>query len=128
MQFLLTDLMRSVHIVAGAVWVGGSVVYLLVIVPALRLAKADHHLAGRLGELFRGLVNVCIVTLLITGVYLIFDRLSTYSVGTAYVVVLVAKIIVSLTMMALALVRSTTLDSRSWFRSIDSGRNAYRAI
>jgi uncharacterized membrane protein len=106
LQFLLTDVMRSLHILAGAAWVGGSVVYLLVIVPALRASKAGPAVAAELGALFRRLVGVCMVTLLITGVFLIVDRLSAESVGPAYVAVLAVKIVVALTMMVLALLQA----------------------
>ncbi len=106
MQFLLTDLMRSLHILAASVWIGGSVMYILVISPALRLVKADPRLSAQMGELFRRLVNVCMGTLLLSGVYLAFDRLSSAAVGTTYIVVLAVKIAVSLTMMALALVQA----------------------
>jgi putative copper export protein len=106
MQFVLTDLMRSVHIVAASVWIGGSVVYMLVIVPSLRLAKADAQLSRQMSELFRRLVQICMGALLLSGVYLIFDRLSGATVGVAYIVVLTIKIIVSLSMMALALVQA----------------------
>jgi putative copper export protein len=106
MQFVLTDLMRSVHIVAASVWIGGSVVYMLVIVPTLRASKADSELSRQMGELFRRLVQICMGALLLSGVYLIVERLSGASVGVAYVVVLTVKIVVSLTMMALALVQA----------------------
>jgi uncharacterized membrane protein len=106
MQFVLTDLMRSVHIVAASVWIGGSVVYMLVIVPTLRASKADAELSRQMGEVFRRLVQICMGALLLSGVYLIVDRLSGARVGVAYVVVLTIKIIVSLTMMTLALVQA----------------------
>ena len=106
MEFLLTEVMRSLHILAAGIWVGGSVVYLLVITPALRLAKADPRLSGQMGDLFRRLVNLCMGTLLFTGVYLIFDRLSSSSIGAVYISVLVLKIAVSLSMMVLALVQA----------------------
>ena len=106
LQFGLSDVMRSLHILAGAVWVGGSVVYLVVIVPALRQTKAGPVVAAELGALFRRLVGVCMVTLLITGVFLIVDRLSAESVGPAYVATLAVKIVVSLTMMVLAILQA----------------------
>jgi putative copper export protein len=106
MQFVLTDLMRSVHIVAASVWIGGSVVYMLVIVPALRASKANAELSGQIAALFRRLVQICMGALLLSGVYLIVDRLSGASVGAAYIVVLTIKVIVSLTMMALALIQA----------------------
>jgi uncharacterized membrane protein len=105
-QFWLTDVMRSVHIVAGAVWLGGSVVYLVVIVPALRLSQAESTVAAAMGELFRRVVSICMVTLLLSGVFLIVDRLSYTSLGTAYVIVLVVKIAVSLAMMVLAVLQA----------------------
>src|SRR5215467_7469025 len=106
MQFVLTDLMRSIHIVAASVWIGGSVVYMLVIMPALRISKADVQLSRHMGELFRRLVQVCMGALLLSGVYLIVDRLGGAGASVAYVVVLTIKIIVSLAMMALALVQA----------------------
>jgi uncharacterized membrane protein len=106
LQFWLTDVMRSVHIVAGAVWLGGSVVYLLVIVPGLRLSQAESAVAAAIGGLFRRVVGVCMVALLLSGVFLIVDRLSFTTVTMAYVVVLVIKIVVSLTMMVLAVLQA----------------------
>jgi uncharacterized membrane protein len=100
--FALRDVMRTAHLLAGGVWVGGSVVYLCVILPALRLGGAAPAVGAHAGALFRRLVNVCIGVLLISGVYLTVDRLSAASVGTAYVVVLVVKIVAALAMMTLA--------------------------
>lgn len=100
---VLRDVMRTAHVLAGGVWVGGSVVYLLVIVPAQRLGAAPPAVGAHTAALFRRLVNVCMGVLLLSGVYLTFDRLSAASVGTLYVVVLVVKIAVALAMMALAL-------------------------
>lgn len=95
-------LMRFAHVLAGGVWVGGSVVYLLVIVPALRLGKASPELHGQMGDLFRRVVNLCIGVLVLSGVYLIFDRLSTTSVGVGYLIVLAVKVLAALAMFALA--------------------------
>ena len=103
MLFVLRDLMRTAHVLAGAVWVGGSMMYLLVIVPALRLAKANRDVGMHIAALFRRVVNVCIGVLVLSGVYLIFDRLTTTSVGMAYVITLVVKIAVALAMIVLAI-------------------------
>src|SRR6185437_921867 len=98
MPIVLRDLMRTAHVLAGGVWVGGSVVYLLVIAPALKLGHAGPEVGALAGQLFRRLVNLCIGILLLSGVYLIVDRLSSVEVGTAYVVVLVVKVAVALAM------------------------------
>ena len=122
---ILRDVMRTIHVLAGGVWIGGSVVYLLVIGPALRLAaynarqrQAQATAEGRAGaaagrELrdvsagiatgFRRLVNISMGALLISGVYLIFDRLTTTTVGVVYIVTLVAKVALALAMFGLAI-------------------------
>jgi putative copper export protein len=103
MPMVLRDLMRTAHVLAGGVWVGGSVMYLLVIGPTLKLGRTGPEVGAMLGQLFRRLVNLCIGILLLSGVYLIFDRLSSVEVGTAYIVVLVVKVAAALAMFALAL-------------------------
>ncbi|MGZ3664490.1 MAG: hypothetical protein ACXVDA_08390 [Ktedonobacterales bacterium] len=102
MLLILSTLMRTAHVLAGGVWVGGSVIYLSVIIPALRAAKADPSVGTRIAALFRRVVNICIGVLLISGVYLIFDRLASTTVGVAYVAVLVAKVVAALAMILLA--------------------------
>ena len=104
--FLLRDLMRTAHIVAASVWVGGSVVYLLVLLPAFRAAGASQEVSARVAALFRQLVNVCIGVLVVSGVYLVFDRLASASTGAAYVLVLAAKIATALALIALALAQA----------------------
>jgi|SRR5579862_3082348 len=102
----LRDVMRTIHVLAGGVWVGGSLVYLLVIAPALRLGKPTPELrevSAAMGALFRRMVNICMGALLISGVYLIFDRLTTVTVGIAYIVTLAIKIALALAMFGLAI-------------------------
>lgn len=102
LAFVLRDLMRTLHVLAGGVWVGGSVIYLVVILPALRVGKAAPLVGATIANLFRKLVNLCIGVLLISGVYLVFDRLSTTSVGVLYVVILAVKSLAALAMILLA--------------------------
>ncbi len=117
---VLSVLMRTAHTLAGGVWVGGSLVYLLVITPALRLGKAAPEVSAAIATQFRRLVNISIVTLLLSGVYLMFDRLTTTTVGVAYVVTLAVKIALALTMFGLAIFqaqearRPARLRGRMW--------------
>lgn len=117
---ILSVLMRTAHTLAGGVWVGGSLVYLLVITPALRLGKAAPEVSAAIAMQFRRLVNISIVTLLLSGVYLMFDRLTTTTVGVAYVVTLAVKIALALTMFGLAIFqaqearRPARLRGRMW--------------
>jgi uncharacterized membrane protein len=100
---LISVVMRALHLLAAAIWVGGSVMYLLVITPALKATKTGPAVGPALASLFRGLVNVCIGVLLLSGVYITFDRLATGVVGPFYIGLLVAKVSLALAMIGLAL-------------------------
>ena len=95
-------LVRVAHILAGATWVGGSIMYLLVVVPALRVAGPSPALAAKIAALFKQMVNVCIWILLLTGAYLTFDRLTQTTLGLPYLIVLGCKIALALVMFLLA--------------------------
>ncbi len=103
MLFVLRDVMRVAHLLAAGTWIGGSVVYLLVIGPALRLAKAAPEVGAQIAKLFRQLVNWCIGVLVASGVFLTFDRLTSVEVGIPYVIVLALKVATAITMFLLAL-------------------------
>lgn len=106
---LLRLLARVLHTLAAATWVGGSIMYLLVVTPALRYAKSEQSgatigvVAGQVASLFRGMVNVCVGILLLTGAYLSFDRLTQTSLGLPYLIVLIIKIAAALGLFVLAI-------------------------
>ena len=106
MLLALRVLMRTAHVVAAAAWLGGSIFYLLVLLPSLRLGGPAPGVATRAAALFRQLVNVCMGVLLVTGVYLIFDRLTSIEVGAVYLVTLGLKIVVALALFALAIAQA----------------------
>jgi uncharacterized membrane protein len=96
-------LMRAAHILAGATWVGGSMMYLVVVLPALRLGGPAPAVSAQVAALFKRMVNICVGVLLLTGAYLTFDRLSQTTLGLPYVIVLGLKIIAALFMFILAM-------------------------
>lgn len=87
-----------VHTLAAAFWVGGGLVYLLVIRPAARRAEGARTLAGE----FRSLVDIAVIAMVITGVVLAFDRLTSQHAGVAYAAVLGVKLALTLGMFWLA--------------------------
>lgn len=95
-------LMRSAHILAGTVWVGGSIMYLIVVLPALRLGGAAPQVSGAIAANFKRVTNLCMGVLLLSGGYLVVARLTTTTLGWSYVLVLILKIVVALAMFALA--------------------------
>ncbi len=84
---------RWLHTMSAVAWVGGGMFYLLVLRPAIRRSgPMDRSLAAAIGPEFRGLVDVSIAVLIITGAVLTFDRLTSTFVGAAYAVVLASKV------------------------------------
>jgi len=96
-------LMRAAHILAAATWVGGSMMYLVVVVPALRLGGPAPAVASQVAALFKRMVNICVGVLLLTGAYLTVDRLTQTTLGLPYMIVLGLKIIAALIMFILAI-------------------------
>ena len=90
---------RWAHALAAVVWIGGSLFMLLAAGPALRSLRSetgDDDAVGLLGRAlsaeFRPVVLTAIGALIVTGVVLTVDRLTSDAAGMAYTVVLVAKI------------------------------------
>jgi putative copper export protein len=94
--------MRAAHILAGTAWVGGSIMYLVVVLPALRLGGAAPQVSAAIATQFKRLTNLCIGVLLLSGGFLVFDRLTTTTLGWPYLLVLILKILAALAMFALA--------------------------
>ena len=102
MMIELRFLLRAMHTVAGAAWVGGSIMYLFVVVPALHLAGPALALATQIARLFKKLSTLCIWSLVLSGAYLMFDRLTQTTLGWPYIVVLIVKLAGALSMMLLS--------------------------
>jgi uncharacterized membrane protein len=99
-------IVRAAHIIAAAAWVGGNIMYLVAVIPALRAVSPSPEVAaisGSIAALFRRMVNICMGVLLLTGGYLVFDRLTQTTVGLSYVIVLVLKVAAAIAMFVLAL-------------------------
>jgi uncharacterized membrane protein len=102
-MFVISWFMRTAHVVAGAAWVGGSIMYLVVVVPALRLSGPASQVSAAIAAHFKRLTSLCIYVLLLSGGYLFFDRLTQTTLGWPYLVVLILKVLAALAMFALAI-------------------------
>src|SRR5437588_6051075 len=99
-------IVRAAHILAAAAWVGGSILYLVAVLPALRSKGAAgrvSEISARIAALFRRMVNICVGVLLVSGAFLTFDRLTQTMLGWPYLVVLGLKIALALVMFVLAI-------------------------
>ncbi|MEC9140401.1 MAG: hypothetical protein VX724_01405 [Chloroflexota bacterium] len=91
-----------IHTLAGVAWVGGSLFYLLVIRPALHKNTRGSDAFTSLATGFRAVVDIAVIVLIITGVVLAFDRLTSRYTDVPYVSVLGIKVALSLWMFWLA--------------------------
>jgi uncharacterized membrane protein len=99
--FLLV--VRWVHLVAAAAWIGGSLFYLLALRPALRTAPdSGRQINVAAAAEFRAWVDTSIFVLLATGVILTFNRLTPGVIGVPYAATLGVKIALSIWMFVLA--------------------------
>ena len=93
---------RWIHAIAAVAWVGGSIFYLTVLRPALADGSSSKPLETAINRGFRDVVDISIIALIVTGVVITFDRLSSAPITTAYYIVLGLKITTALAMFLLA--------------------------
>ncbi len=95
--FLL--IVRWLHLISAAFWVGGSLFYLFVIRTTIQKhpEKPSRFLAAISTE-FRSTVNLCVFLLLITGVILALNRLTDSVTSMSYVITLSVKSTLSIWM------------------------------
>lgn len=95
-------IVRWLHLLAAASWIGGSIFYLTILRPVLRKPyQSIEDINTFTVKEFRALVNSCIVILIATGVILGADRLTIGVVNLPYVATLGAKTLLSIWMFAL---------------------------
>ena len=88
-------IIRWAHALAAVTWIGGSLFMLLAARPALRSADPGGVVSRVLAAEFRPVVATAIGVLIVTGVILTVDRLTSDAAGIAYTAVLVAKILLA---------------------------------
>ena len=93
---------RWIHTIAGVAWIGGSLFYLVVLRPASKKSGDDIAGSGAVANEFRSVVDTAVMVLIITGVVLAFDRLTSKYTDVTYVSVLGVKVALSLWMFWLA--------------------------
>lgn len=126
---ILFLIIRWLHAISAVAWIGGGLFYLLVLRPSLRRSLSSANAA--IGQEFLALVTTAMGILLVTGVILSFDRLTSGFVGAAYAIVLAIKISLALYMFYLVrFLRSRTYPDdpqgqttgfQKWVTALSSG-------
>ncbi|MDP6823123.1 MAG: hypothetical protein QF554_07495 [Dehalococcoidia bacterium] len=92
----LIVLVRWLHALGAVAWVGGSAFFALIVRPAQR---ADPDGVGRAISRFTGpyreMIDVSIVAIVVTGMILMFERLTGDDATVAYFIVLSVKIVIA---------------------------------
>lgn len=118
---VLLATVRWIHGMAATVWVGGSIFYLFALQPALSLPAAIGArpiVEASVNRAFHELVDISIIALIITGVVMTFDRLSSLPITTTYYVILGLKLLTVAAMLFLARDLGTRMGRR--LRPIDT--------
>lgn len=111
---LFLTIVRWLHALAAATWVGGSIFYLIVLSPTVkRVPDVPRALSSALGVEFRTIVVTSIIVLVATGAILAFDRLT--EVEPPYAATLGVKVVLSVWMFLLVRDRRHQLWTLSMF-------------
>ncbi len=94
--------MRTAHLVSSAAWVGGSLFYATVLGPELRRSEEARRISPALARAFGQVVGASAWTLLATGAYLTFSRLTNTRLDAPYALVLALKVLIVIWMFLLA--------------------------
>lgn len=94
--------MRTAHLVASAAWIGGSIFYAWVVLPQIRRSEESRKLSPAFASSFARVVSASGWTLLATGGYLTFDRLTNTRLAVPYALVLLVKVLLAAWMLLLA--------------------------
>ena len=136
--FLLV--VRWLHLISAAAWVGGSLFYLVVLRPAVRRSpESPRAIQVASASEFGTIVDICIFVLVATGIILAFNRLTEDAIGVPYVTTLAIKIALSTWMFVLALDRRrspgpahissvTPLPAQTKLRTIGRALSGYNGI
>ncbi len=99
----LRAIVRWIHAIAAVVWVGGSIFYLFVLRPAIVDGQVDlARIEPPVNRRFRDLVDLAIISLIVTGVVITFDRLSSAPITRTYYIILGLKLLTAVSMLFLA--------------------------
>ena len=92
-------LVRWVHAIGAVAWIGGSAFFAFVLRP-VELANPDliRPVLGSIGRVYRELVDISVIAIIVSGLVLMFDRLTGNDASAAWFMVLGVKLALALWM------------------------------
>lgn len=103
MSFGLPDLFIAivawVHAIAATAWIGGSILFAFVLRPASKVdPEGMRRVMALISSLYRELVDIAVIAIVISGVILSFDRLTSPDADAVYASLLAIKVALALVM------------------------------
>ena len=90
---------RWAHITGALAWVGGSIFFAVVLRPvSVAQPEAMRGVIGPIGSVYREVVDISVAAVLVSGIVLMFDRLTGDDATVAWVVVFSVKIAIAIWM------------------------------
>jgi len=81
------------HAIAATAWVGGSIFFALILRPVFAMNRdLAKSVMGPIGGVYRELVDASVIALIVSGLVLMFNRLTGDNAGPAYFIVLGVKL------------------------------------
>ncbi|NQW19443.1 MAG: urate hydroxylase PuuD [Chloroflexi bacterium] len=92
-------IVRWAHAIGAVAWIGGSAFFALVLRPVERAnPNLVRPILRPLGSVYRELVDISVIAIIITGLILMFDRLTGNDASTAWFIVLGVKLALAIWM------------------------------
>ena len=92
-------LVRWVHAIGAVAWVGGSAFFAFVLRPGeLAISDLVRPLLRSIGQVYRELVDIAVIAIIVSGLVLMFDRLTGNDASAAWFIVLGVKLALALWM------------------------------
>jgi uncharacterized membrane protein len=90
---------RWAHITGALAWVGGSVFFAFVLRPvATSNPEAMRHVMGPIGSVYREVVDISVALVLVSGIVLMFDRMTGNDATIAWGIVFAIKLVIAIWM------------------------------
>lgn len=87
---------RWAHITGALAWVGGSLFFAVVLRPvSVANPEAMRGVMGPIGGVYREVVDISVAAVLVSGIVLMFDRLTGDDATVAWVIVFAAKLTIA---------------------------------
>jgi len=92
-------IVRWAHAIGAVAWIGGSAFFAFVLRPVERAnPELVRPILRPLGSVYRELVDISVIAIIVTGIILMFDRLTGNDASTGWFIVLAVKLALAIWM------------------------------